>query len=148
MKKVVFRVAGMLALAFMAAAQMARAQDAVVANIPFAFNVGKTLLPAGEYRVEKWIKSDGTFLIQSRDSSAATYAMTYAADSNEPQTQTKLVFHRYGNRYFLSQVWVEGATRGRQLSKSKEEREQEQLMARNDARDQVTIVASITPPKR
>ena len=148
MKKVVFRVAGTLALAFMAAAQMAQAQQPVVANIPFAFNVGKMVLPAGEYRVEKWIKGDSALLIQRTDGGAATFAGSIATDSNEPQTQTKLVFHRYGDRYFLSQVWVEGATRGRELPKSKQEKEQDQLLARNDTRDQVTIVASLAPPKR
>jgi hypothetical protein len=147
MKKVVFRVAGMLALAFVAAAQMARAQQPVVANIPFAFTVGKMTLPAGEYRVEKWIKGDGALLIQRTDGGAATFAGSIATDSNEPQIQTKLVFHHYGDRYFLSQVWVEGSSRGRQIPKSKQEKEQEQLLARNETRDQVTIVASLAPPK-
>lgn len=148
MKKALFRVTGMLALAFMAATQIARAQEQVVANVRFAFSAGKTMLPAGEYRVDRWTKDAGTLLIQRTDGSAATYAGSNAAESNARQTQTKLVFHRYGNRYFLSQVWVEGATRGRQLPKSKEEKEQDQLLARNETRDQVTIVASLAPPKR
>jgi hypothetical protein len=148
MKKIVFRVAGMLALAFMAATQMARAQEPVVANIPFAFTVGNKMLPSGEYRVEKWIKGDSALLIQRTDGGAATFAGSIATDSNEPQTKTKLVFHRYGDQYFLSQVWVEGSSRGRQIPKSKQEKEQEQLLARNETRDEVTIVASLTPPKR
>lgn len=148
MKKALFRVTGMLALAFMAATQIARAQEQVVANVPFAFTVGKTMLPAGEYRVDRWTRDTGTLLIRRTDGSAATYAGSNAKESNTPQTQTKLVFHRYGDRYFLSQVWVEGATRGRELPKSKQEKEQDQLLARNETRDQVTIVASLAAPKR
>jgi hypothetical protein len=35
----------------------------------------------------------------------------------------KLVFHRYGNAYFLSEVWPTGSTLGKQLRKSKAELE-------------------------
>ena len=141
MKKALFRIAGLLALAFMAATQIAHAQEQVIANVPFAFTAGNKTLPAGEYRVGNWIKGYGTLLIQRTDGSAATFAGSNTKESNTPQTQTKLVFHRYGDRYFLSQVWVEGSARGRQLPKSKEEKQQEQLLARNETRDQVTIAA-------
>jgi hypothetical protein len=37
--------------------------------------------------------------------------------------QAKLVFSRYGERYFLRQVWAPGMDRGRELSASKAEQE-------------------------
>ena len=144
MKRTLFRVTGLLALAFMAATQIAQAQEQVIANVPFAFTAGNRTLPAGEYRVGKWITGDRTLFIQSTDRGATTFAASIPAESNAPQTQTKLVFHRYGDRYFLSQVWVEGSTYGRQLPKSKEEKQQEQLLARNSTPDEVTIIASLT----
>jgi len=32
------------------------------------------------------------------------------------------VFHRYGNTYFLSQIWMAGESTGRELLKTREER--------------------------
>ena len=54
MKKALTRITmtGMLTLAFLAASHPARAQEPVLANIPFAFTAGDTALPAGEYRVD------------------------------------------------------------------------------------------------
>jgi hypothetical protein len=36
---------------------------------------------------------------------------------------SKLEFHRYGDTYFLSAVWVTGNTTGRELFRSRAERE-------------------------
>jgi len=36
--------------------------------------------------------------------------------------QAKLVFHRYGQRYFLAEVWSGAGEPGRQLTKSQQER--------------------------
>ena len=51
--KTLCKATGILALALLAAAQTVRAQEPVLANIPFAFKAGNTALPAGEYRVDK-----------------------------------------------------------------------------------------------
>ena len=61
---------------------------------------------------------------------------------NKPQPQSKLIFRRSGKRYILSQVWVEGHSRGRELPPSAKEKEQA-LLASNEAPDQVTIVARL-----
>jgi hypothetical protein len=41
----------------------------------------------------------------------------------EAPSQTKLVFRRYGDRYFLYQIWVEGNNRGRELPMTPLEKE-------------------------
>ena len=41
-----------------------------------------------------------------------------ACESSKAQETTKLVFHRYGDQYFLAQVWTEGNDRGSELPKS------------------------------
>ena len=146
MKKVLCRVTGILALAFLAA-HAVEAQEPLLVNIPFAFTAGRMALPAGEYRVENTGEASRFLLIQRTDHSAATYVMSNAVEVNRPQAQSKLIFHRYGNRYFLSQIWVEGHSRGRELAPSTKEKEQEGLLARNEALDQVTIVARLISPK-
>jgi len=109
---------------------MARAREPVLANIPLAFTAGSKTLPAGEYRVEKWTNS-ALLLIQGTDASAATFVVSNATAANEPDARSKWVFRRYGNRYFLSQVWVAGHSRGMELQKSPKEK-QVALAARNE----------------
>ena len=144
MKNAICRIAGVLALGLLAATQTVRAQSPVLVNIPFEFTVGKMTLPAGEYRVVKEFASPA-LLIQRTDRSASTYVTSMAVASGQPQAQTKLVFHRYGDAYFLAQVWRAGESQGRGLPKSAKEKEQ--AMARNEAPDQVTIVARLISPK-
>jgi hypothetical protein len=144
MKNTLCRITGILALAFLATTQVARAQEAVLANIPFAFTAGEMTLPAGEYRVQKLTNDSSPLLIRSTDGNGASIVMTFAAPANAPQAKSKLVFHCYGNRYFLTQVWTAGSARGRELPKSAKEKEQA-LAAHNEAPEQVTIVARLTP---
>ena len=143
MKNAICRTTGMLALALLAATTI-RAQEPVLVKIPFEFTAGKMTLPAGEYRVLQGYASPA-LLIQRMDRSAATFVNSNAVASNQPQAQTKLVFHCYGKQCFLAQVWRAGESRGRELLKSANEKEQ--AIARNEAPDQVTIVARLTSPK-
>jgi hypothetical protein len=142
MKNTLCRITGILALAFLATTEVARAQEPVVANIPFQFTAGAMTLPAGEYRVQKESDSSSALVIRSTDGNGATMVMTHAASINAPQAKSKLVFQRYGNRYFLTQVWSAGSSLGRELPKSAKEKEQA-LAAHNHASDQVTIVARL-----
>ncbi|SRR5229473_799164 len=146
MKKAFFRITAMSALVFLAATQTVRAQEPLLVNTPFAFTAGKVALPAGEYRVQKPGDDSPAILIQRTDGSAATFVISFAVAANAQQTQSKLVFHRYGDRYFLSRVWRAGDSRGRELPKSAKEKEQA-LAARNETSDQVTIIARLAPPK-
>lgn len=149
MNTALFRITmtGMLALAFLAATEAASAQEPLLVNIPFAFTAGRTALPAGEYRVQKVAYDSSFLLIQRTDQGAATVAMSSPAEAKAKQPQSKLVFHRYGNRYFLSQIWIAGSARGRELPKSPQEKEQA-LAAHNERGEQVTIVARLILPQR
>lgn len=144
--KLLCRITGMLALAFLAA-HTVDAQEPVLVNIPFAFTAGKMTLPAGEYRVQKAAQGSATLLIQRTDRTAATFVTSNEVTVNRPQAQSKLIFHCYGDRYFLSQVWVAGDSHGRELLPSAKEKEQAPL-ARNEAPNQVTIVARLISPQR
>jgi hypothetical protein len=143
MKKQSFLMAGLLVLTSMAATQVARAQQSMVVDIPFAFVAGDATLPAGEYRVQKLDGNSAVLLIQCSDHSAAAMVITNAAQAKELQSESKLVFNRYDNGYFLSQVWTAGSIRGRQLSKSPKEKEMAQL-ARIETEGQITLVARLS----
>jgi len=144
MKRQSFLMIGLLLLSSMAATQVARAQEPMVVDIPFAFTAGNATLPAGEYRVEKLEQNSAVLLIRCADPGAAAMVITNAAQANELQSQSKLVFNRYDNHYFLSQVWTARSIRGRQLSKSPREKELAQV-ARTEAKDEITLVARLSP---
>ena len=93
----------------------------VKANIPFDFMAGKTSLPAGEYTVAAL--SDMGPLSVSADGAGRAMVNSHAVQISAPSEQTKLIFHRYGDQYFLYQVWIQGENRGRELPQSKLEKE-------------------------
>src|SRR3979490_10514 len=146
MKKQSFLMAGLLVLTSMAATQVALAQDTMGVDIPLAFVAGNATLPAGEYRVQKLDGNSAVLLIHCWDAKASALVITHAAEAKETQTESKLVFNRYGNRYFLSQVWNAGSIRGRQLPISPREKERPQP-AHNETKTEITLVARLSPAR-
>lgn len=114
----------------------------ITASIPFEFNVGDKTLPAGQYAIGR-INSDGSQLrISNREESASR--LTQAVQASEPKEESVLVFKRYGDRYFLSQVWMVGEREGRQMLKSSSEEAMDQDLAKNKANaETVTIIAAL-----
>lgn len=114
----------------------------ITANIPFEFNVGDKTLPAGQYAVSR-INSDGTQLrVRGEEESASRLTQTVIA--GEPKNQSVLVFKRYGDRYFLSQVWLAGEKAGRQMIRTSGEKAMDQELAQNkSAAETVTIIAAL-----
>jgi hypothetical protein len=119
----------------LAAAGAVSAQSVTLqAKIPFSFAVNGKTLPAGEYVVFQG-SAPGTMMIRGAGNGAG--ALTRVVPPAEPSAHTgtaRLVFNRYGERYFLSQIWT-GADQGSQVPVTRTERE---LIAhRNDAKQEV-----------
>ncbi len=93
----------------------------VVADVPFEFNVGYKTMAAGEYRIQIVSSANDALLIQSADGKSSALRLSEATDRMKDKTHARLVFHRYGERYFLAEVWS-GTDTGRQLLKSQEEK--------------------------
>lgn len=117
-----------LAIAFATAVVSAQAQSAktVISNVPFEFVVGDQALPAGKYRVNRSIGNALKFWTYHPD--AAAIRLTNEIEPSKDR-RARLVFHRYGNRYFLAEVWTGAGDAGRQLLKSKQERAIEREMS-------------------
>lgn len=109
-----------VALTLVSAVATVNAQESrtQVANIPFEFQVGDTTLPAGDYNVTRMMNSGETIALRG---AASAVRLSSLIIRSEPAKQSKLVFHRYGDQYFLSEVWTAGYTNGRKLVKSKAE---------------------------
>ena len=114
----------------MAALVSAHAQtSSVVADVPFEFTVGGESLKAGEYSVKAFSTTRDVLLISNQDSNDSAIRITNSIEARIAPKQGKLVFHRYGQRYFLSEVWNGGERTGRQLRKSGAERAIERQLA-------------------
>ncbi|MGB9467494.1 MAG: hypothetical protein WBR10_20465 [Candidatus Acidiferrum sp.] len=135
-------MAGMIAVTMMASTRVARAQEPMVVNVPFDFVAGSKTFPAGEYAVKTTGPTHTLVLIDRKHATTSIFLNTNAVVANDAQSESKLVFNRYGDHYFLSQVWSAGNTRGRQLIKSTREKEIA-LTAKIETEGQITLVASL-----
>ena len=118
-----------LALATAVVSANAQSSNKVVADIPFEFSVGYKTMPAGEYSVQAVSSAGNALLIQSRDAKTSALRLSDATEGIKNKAHARLVFHRYGERYFLAEVWNGADSTGRQLLKSLEERAIERELA-------------------
>ena len=110
-----------LALATAVVSANAQSSNKVVADIPFEFSVGYKTMPAGEYAVRTANAQGNALMIQSANGKLAAVRLSDETDRARKNTHARLVFHRYGQRYFLAEVWNGIDKAGRQLLKSSEE---------------------------
>lgn len=102
----------------------AQVNGPIQGKIPFSFYVGNKSLPAGNYVVRPLGSLHNVLAIQNAENHASALTIVPIGVQAASAQNTKLVFHRYGDTYFLSQVWQGlGRTEGLQLVPSKAERE-------------------------
>jgi hypothetical protein len=116
----------------------AQSRQVIKAQVPFEFIVNGNILPAGECVIEA--RGDGQTYLLVSSGSRNVFALPIATESLTVSAESKMVFHRYGDRYFLSTVVGEGNNRGYELPAGKAEKE---LRAQKAAEDDVTLVASV-----
>lgn len=112
------------------------------AAVPFAFHVGNTELPAGEYRITVLNPSSDQKVLQIRstDGRASAIVNTLGAKAKSFE-QSKLLFHRYGDMYFFAQAQVAGESTALAALKSKAERVEERTLANKESKTTITIIA-------
>lgn len=143
MKRQALSLISLLSLLLVAGLAVAQTSH-VRSNVPFNFTVGNKTLPAGTYDIRAISSSgDNTLLLQARDGNSSMMVFSNAAENVKPADKTKLVFNRYRDQYFLTEIWVEGATRGRQLPKTSREKELAKELAQDLTHRRVEIVASL-----
>ena len=108
------------------------------ATVPFSFTVNRATMPAGRYSLRSVDNPGPALAIRNLDSNATNTVLSIAFASTKDASKTKLVFHRYGGQYFLSQIWIAGNSRGREIPPSAREKE----MAKAYSMEQVILVAA------
>ena len=101
----------------------------------------RTALPAGEYIVARSTQGSEGLVIRARDGKGGVYLLTKSIQTRDNQVQTRVVFNRYNDQYFLSQVWISGRSTGRELHKSRQERALERELAARAAKPESIAVA-------
>ena len=115
-------------------AMAARAQTSgrtqLIANVPFAFNVGNKTLPAGEYAIKQVNPASDHAVLQltSKDGNSGALVQMDSV-IGRARENAKLIFNRFGNQYFFAQAWVNGDNTGLQAVKSLAERAAENKLA-------------------
>lgn len=113
-------VLGFLALGLLPRAVSAQA-EVVTIDIPFAFMVDTTLLPAGTYQITK-IK-DGNYRIANLKGDQKAMFLTETATNPTPVKTFTLMFNVYGDKYYLSKFFHQGMTVGDALRQTAAEKE-------------------------
>ena len=122
-------------------AQTSSAQR-VFANIPFAFNVGNVSLPAGRYTITVVNPSSDRKILQIRSANgrASAMVMTTVITTNASD-DAKLVFDRYGDRYFFSRAQMAGDITSLAAVKSSAEKAERRAVARTQKKIVVEVAA-------
>jgi len=145
MKKKVFSVFAACCFLAVAGASAARAQmpgTALHVMIPFDFSVRGRTLPAGEYEIKRIADTTDVLLISGVTNHDHEVFETEPVDTRRISSRAQIVFHRYGDSYFLSEVFGGGERTGRELLESRQERNlKREVAASNDKRNQPETVA-------
>jgi hypothetical protein len=130
----------LVAFAMLLVATTTRAQQTtrVSADIPFDFVVGDHTYPAGEYSLKSVLDDGSVILIANMQTTASRNVGSHPCASTTRSTQTKLVFRKMGDNYFLYQVWLEGSFSGREFPNNRAEK----LLAKRHEKSEQTVVAA------
>ena len=102
----------------------AQLSNPIRAKIPFDFNVGEKKLPAGDYTFSRLsgFSDNKAMLVSSADARAHVFQSTFEARILKAKDDSTLVFHKYGDQYFLEQIFLGGEREGTQIAESRSER--------------------------
>ncbi len=113
----------------------------VRANIPFDFVIGTKTLPQGTYTVKFLETSPNVLVISGQDNNEGAIALSITVSAEDIEDNSpKLIFHRYGDQYFLSQVWSGAGLVGKELLQSQQERE---LLAKGSLEAEIVFIAAL-----
>jgi hypothetical protein len=122
MTRTVLAAVAAVALAGAISAQ-AQLVTKATAQIPFTFSVGSSGFSAGKCEITLPYQMPHVVLLKCDEARNGVMVLTSPVGGVLPIQQSKLIFNRYGDRYFLSEIWIAGRAYGHRLSRSKVERE-------------------------
>jgi len=141
MKRNVYGALTMLAVALMIIVPMSQAQSRTTANVPFAFSMNQGSMPAGGYEISS--VRDNVIAVHNLDTKEVRLliaSMHVESSQASGAPHAKLVFHKYGDQYFLAQIWDGQSRTGIAWPESKLEKEL-QTASNFDHQPEVVVIA-------
>ena len=135
MKRNLFGILTTLTLALLISVPLS-AQTIAKATVPFDFTVGQTRMPAGAYEISPLSHA---ILIRDRKTAKSVLSLFNSEEPSRGDSTPRLVFHRYGDKYFLSQVSRGNGGAVMQLPTSKLE---EEVRIAGSSVPQKTVIAA------
>jgi len=118
-----FLLLPVFALTIFASKASAQIDGDLDAEIPFQFHVGTRELPAGKYRIHLDEASLRIMEITSADGSASALFQVQESDAKSAPARSELIFNKYGDNYFLAELYDEGNPSGSELIESRYEKQ-------------------------
>jgi hypothetical protein len=88
---------------------------------PFPFDAGNARMPAGSYKITQTDVDNNVLLLESRDGVHSVFLECIPAGSDQPRTESDVVFHKYGDTDYLAVIWRDGSTEGFKVLPTKAE---------------------------
>lgn len=123
MKYAKFMFAWTLMLVPLMAAAQLRSSDKIVTQVPFEFVVGNKAIPAGQCIVQTATMDMRTLRIRNGEAKVSLFSTVSPVETGKAASSYALVFHRYGDRYFLWGMKLDGSRTMYRLPESKAEAE-------------------------
>lgn len=130
-------VLGLLVLPALAAAQM-KQSDRIAVKVPFSFVVGNTTVPSGKIILQRADLSGRVLAVRNVDTKLNVFATTSGEKASAP-TGEYLVFRKYGNRYVLKSLKVDGSNEMYAFAPGKLEAE---MTAQNTPDEEIVVAGS------
>ena len=121
MKRNIYGALAILAAALILSVPLVQAQSRVNAAVPFAFSLQDRAMPAGNYQIIAL--SGQTLEIRDLDTRHSELLVKQMSVQSNKDQSPKLIFHKYGDQYFLSQIWYGDSHYGVAFAESKREKE-------------------------
>jgi hypothetical protein len=132
-------VAALVAFSGLASAQKMASNARIVSDVPFGFTVSNRAVPAGEWTVQTATLDANTLSIRNSDAKVSLFSNSSQSEGKQASANYTLVFNRYGDRYFLAGIKLEGSKITYHLAPSKVEAE---LSARSTSGPEEILVAA------
>lgn len=120
-RNLVIGILATLALSLLISVPSISAQTTTKAAVPFPFTVGQTEMPAGTYIISP--VSQSAIAIRDTNTAKTVVSLVRPEQASASDATPKLVFRKYGSKYFLSQVSRGFGSAAMQLPTSKLEKE-------------------------
>jgi hypothetical protein len=135
----ILTIVTMALVPLLATAQMGSAQK-LTAQVPFEFIAGNQRIPAGECVVQSASPFGAAVNIRGSNPKISLYSMLLNGDTQKGTPVNALVFHKYGDTYFLSGIKLAGSQTTYDLPQGKAEAE---LRAQNVPASEEVVMAAL-----